>query len=333
VTRRKRRESELDEPTPAEEDVMFGIVAVGTTEAGFPFGLTLEEWRATSEQWARGAGWARAKSAIRELAERQNPGSRVEVGWVRFLGEGAFRRAWIAALDIAPDPFGFGGRVVAAVPREPMEVGDEVRWLARLARRALPFAIPRPLGATPDGIVVTSFVPGLAAPRDAWRQCVRVAAALHREPFSFDGDRSAHAERRLADLRERTHPDVVQAVAWCDRHLPQGPLVLTHGDLRPQNLLVLLGGELGVVDWQSAGPGDPAEELAVLTRGAGKPFRVAGGLSTILRAYLDAGGVAVTADEVVFYELCALARAVTGSGFEHHVATLRAVLRRATTAA
>lgn len=302
-----------------------GLVVMGETSGGAPYGLTIEEWREASERREGGAGWARAKAAIRELAERQNPAGRVEVGWVRYLEEGAFRKAWTAELDVAPDPLGFSGPVVAFLPQGEYDASAEVRWLARLCARSLPFAVPRPLGATPDGIVVTSFVRGLPAPRDRWKDCVRVAAALHRQPFSFEGDRTAHALRTLEPLRGSTHPDVVEAVAWCEQRLPRGQLVLTHGDLRPQNLLLGLEGDVGVVEWQFVGPGDPAEELATTTLWARRPS----GGPAMVQAYLDAGGVSVSVEEVVFYELCSLARRVDATAFQHEVGQLRAILRRA----
>ena len=49
--------------------------------------------------------------------------------------------------------------------------------------------------------------------------------------------------------------------------------MLLHGDLLPLNLLWgRETDELGVVDWESARIGDPAYDLAIVTRGHAKPF-------------------------------------------------------------
>ncbi|MBT3328032.1 MAG: phosphotransferase [Gemmatimonadales bacterium] len=133
----------------------------------------------------------------------------------------------------------------------------------------------------------------------------------------------------LASLRASMDPDVHEAVAWCEAHLPVGPLVLTHGDLLPQNILIDLDGSIGVIDWQFAGPGDPAADIAVLTRGVKKPFKLSSGLETVVRAYLDEGGQLLSTRDVFFHELRMVAAWVDDGGEEHYRGRLRACLRRA----
>jgi hypothetical protein len=288
----------------------------------------VEEWRQCSEVWSDGAGWARAKSAIREVAERQSPDSSIDVGPVEHLGRGLHRRAFVADLHVYPDPLELSGRMVALVPDEPGEPA-EVRWLAHLRRARLPFAVPRPLGATCDGIVVRSFLPGLPAPRDRWKDCVRAAAALHQLRIELEGDRTTRALEALQPLRRSSHPDVLEAVRWCEQHLPTGPLVLTHGDLRRQNVLLAGSGKaVGVIGWQLVGPGDPGREIAMLTRGARRPFRLGRGLASVVDAYVEAGGARVTEQDVLFHELVMVASAVHETALDHQVGQLRAMLQR-----
>lgn len=54
--------------------------------------------------------------------------------------------------------------------------------------------------------------------------------------------------------------------------------------------------------------GDPAYDLAFVTRGARRPFQTEGGLTRLLAAYEAHGGVRITATEVRVYELCLAAR-------------------------
>ena len=62
-----------DEPRPDGEDwVEYGGVLMwvaGFTEGGVPYGLGVEEFRLANERDARDAGWARAKSVLRDLLE------------------------------------------------------------------------------------------------------------------------------------------------------------------------------------------------------------------------------------------------------------------------
>ena len=317
-------------PDPREDLVDYGytqMFAVGYTEGGAPYGLTIEEWRRGSDRSSR-AGLARAKAAIRELAEQQSEDSRVEVDWVEYLGRGLFRTAYTAQLSVEPDPLGLSGQMVALVPHGPMDVSSEARWLVALCARPLPFAVPRLLGATSEGILVESLLAGREPQKNQYRPSLRIAAALHRLPLTFGSDRTTYALQHLRAVHTSTHPDVIEAVAWCEDHLPEGALVLTHGDLRPQNVRIGLKGELGAIDWQLVGPGDPAQELAVLTRGVRRPFELEGGLAAVVDAYHEAGGLPVLEEHVVFYELTMLASWVDARD-EQYAVRLKAALRRA----
>ncbi|MEI6506429.1 MAG: phosphotransferase, partial [Planctomycetota bacterium] len=78
-----------------------------------------------------------------------------------------------------------------------------------------------------------------------------------------------------------------------------------HGDLLGQNLLRSLDPEkqLGVIDWHEAQLGDPAYDLAVVTRGARKPFQAPDGLRRLLEAYGSCSNRIVTPAQVYLFEL------------------------------
>ena len=138
---------------------------------------------------------------------------------------------------------------------DPLAVG---RLLARIHRVAVPTTEPL------DGWYVEPV--GAAA----WEELVgRLAAAG--APFA----------RRLAALL----PEVLAAEA-----LLAAPtdVQLCHRDLWADNLLRTSAGELVVLDWENAGPGSPAQELALamVEFGCGEPDR----MRALHDAYVDAGG-------------------------------------------
>ena len=93
----------FDEPQPVDDgdpsyfDLDDGI-PVGYTSGGAAFGITVEEFREYSETNTPKADWVRAKNAIRDLAERQQPSAAVHVDWVTRGDVGARRTAWFANL-------------------------------------------------------------------------------------------------------------------------------------------------------------------------------------------------------------------------------------------
>lgn len=62
-----------------------------------------------------------------------------------------------------------------------------------------------------------------------------------------------------------------------------------------------------VIDFENAERGDPAQELAIVTRGIRRPFGIDGGLAKLLDEYAAAGGHVVTAADVQLYEALLLA--------------------------
>jgi aminoglycoside phosphotransferase (APT) family kinase protein len=103
------------------------------------------------------------------------------------------------------------------------------------------------------------------------------------------------------------------ALAWAKEHLPPDePAALLNGDLLGQNILIDPTDlrPFAVIDWGCAGMGDPAYDLAIVTRGVRRPFQVDGGLDRMLDSYAAArtSQPQVTREQVRFYELCLAAR-------------------------
>jgi aminoglycoside 2''-phosphotransferase len=194
----------------------------------------------------------------------------------------------------------------------------ELRLLP-LLRGRLPAAVPGPRWhaeaspGVPHGVIGYPKLPGRpvglddaggAAGEELAGQVGRFLAALHRVPLSeieaiglgrsesFDERMERLRDDTLPALRERLSGDEVRTVArWWDGFLADRRMrgyapVLMHGDVWHGNLLMDERGRLtAVLDWEDAGPGDPAEDFAAqMYLGPAFPARS-------LAAYRAAGGV------------------------------------------
>jgi len=280
-----------------------------------------------SEEMAK----ARARRVFERVLHNRFPTGDVEVrvGHVEFLSRGLTSTVFKAEVVLAPDPEGLTDAYIIRLPDEGrVQVAErfrrEERLLRQLATRKLSFRIPVVLGLAPDGdllAMVQRFVFGLPLEMNGdqgqkpWRVAGEVAAAIHGLdcaglPVSGHATRAAHAREVLAELEDSGDPLVEEAFQWGMAHLPAAESArLLHGDLMGQNLLVvpdLFTDEpepVGVIDWEYAQLGDPAYDLAILTRGVRRPFGVADGFERLLECYLEAGGFPLIANEVRLYEL------------------------------
>jgi aminoglycoside phosphotransferase (APT) family kinase protein len=100
---------------------------------------------------------------------------------------------------------------------------------------------------------------------------VELLAAIHEVPPTDLGLDDAwgprHEIERWAAVLDATKTDLDPVLAaglgWLHRNQPPAVApVLVHGDFKANNLLIGPGGELTVLDWELAHPGDPAEDLA-----------------------------------------------------------------------
>ena len=143
-------------------------------------------------------------------------------------------------------------------------------------------------------------------------QAGRALAAVHSiDPASVPGLPSADPRGRPLDVLDALHevrPVLELGARWLARSRPpMDESVVVHGDFRMGNFLVDEGGLRGVLDWELAHRGDPAEDIGWLCARAwrfGGPGRVGGfgGLDQFLTAYASAGGRTVDVDRVRWWE-------------------------------
>jgi aminoglycoside phosphotransferase (APT) family kinase protein len=166
--------------------------------------------------------------------------------------------------------------------RDPRVAEREWSTLAALARAGVP--VPRPLWLDKGGVVfgcptlVTSRLPGrgMLTSRDEadWvRQLAETLGRIHAAPLSASELEillGQHAD--LADLLERDAPppdlaklpgipEVWSAMRRWWPHLDGSVAALVHGDYWPGNTLWRYGRLTGVIDWEQARRGDPAQDV------------------------------------------------------------------------
>jgi aminoglycoside phosphotransferase (APT) family kinase protein len=345
--------------------------AMGYTSNGVPYGLSEDEMREVEAgidldrvRRERGQGFARSWSDAKDALSRtfralSSPTTKVFVGRLTCLGRGLTRRQFAAAVELTPDRASLSDTYVVGLPLEADaalegRLAAEAAVLDLLARHAVPFRVPRPVRAPGPHQTATirTFVPGveldLRAGRQPgvrpWQVVGELAAAVHQVPLkSLYGrvptftSRKDFALHQVTSLnRGRHHPDVAHAIAWAaSREPPNGVPTLIHGDLLGQNILLAPGHTPALVDWEHCAIGDPAYDLAVVTRGVKRPFQIDRGLERLLEAYGSNGGGHVAARDVHFYEVCLAAGWVCdelaskdNAMIEHATQPLQSLLRR-----
>jgi len=200
-----------------------------------------------------------------------------------------------------------------------------------------------PLPFYKDSIHADIIIPTIAA----------VAAAVHHLlPGKFSHlpafpDSRAHILKELDSLPPalfREYPAAQAAREWILTRLPANrPTAVLHGDLLPQNINC---GEnkgdwkIAVIDWEFAEIGDPAYDLAIVTRGDRKLAGKNNGLKHLVAEYRQAGGMDLTVSDVRVHELLLLMkwllesdqghrRGLTeGHSPDHYAGRLESLLRR-----
>ncbi|MDE0606310.1 MAG: phosphotransferase family protein, partial [Acidimicrobiaceae bacterium] len=142
----------------------------------------------------------------------------------------------------------------------------------------------------------------------------RELAAIHRLEMGSSGripamDDPLAVQRTLYEAFDDPHPVFDLAFRWLDqcRPRPRRPCVV-HGDFRMGNILVDSGGLAAVLDWELAYIGDPAFDLGWLVARAWRFGEVGevggvGARTELLDAYQSNGGVAVTLEELRWWEM------------------------------
>jgi aminoglycoside phosphotransferase (APT) family kinase protein len=184
----------------------------------------------------------------------------------------------------------------------------------------------RDVESEPIGMIETGL-PGYSlhghGDRSTLRIVSRVAANVHRLgiqqfPHLPSSSRTEHVMSRLAELEDdlfAEFPFAREVHDWIVAQVPSGHRsCVLHGDLLPQNLLydwptVCHEAPLvGVVDWEMARVGDPAYDLAIVSRGNRKVCGVKDGLEVLVEEYLESGGQPVSLTEIHVHELILVLR-------------------------
>ncbi|HEX4433885.1 MAG TPA: phosphotransferase family protein [Acidimicrobiales bacterium] len=253
---------------------------------------------------------------------------------LRRLSGGASRVTSAFELQTAAD----GNRpLIVQMDRGGRSQGGRVRMEGALLRAAAAAGVPVPavvaLGdGEGDGLgtswLVVEYLQGETIPRKILRdeewatarsaltgQAGRALAAIHAiDPASVAGLPRADPlgdPLPLLDALGEVRPALELGVRWLAAHRPEsGPRVTVHGDYRIGNFLVGPDGLRGVLDWELAHTGDPAEDIGWLCAPAwrfGGSGEVGGfgRLPELLAAYRAAGGQGMTPARVRWWQVYA----------------------------
>jgi aminoglycoside phosphotransferase (APT) family kinase protein len=144
-------------------------------------------------------------------------------------------------------------------------------------------------------------------------QCAGALAAIHTiDPGAIDGLPTADPlgdPLPFLDALGEARPALELGVRWLDRHRPAaGPRVTVHGDFRMGNFLVGPEGLRGVLDWELAHAGDPAEDIGWLCApawrfGGSDEVGGFGSMEELLASYAAVGGEAMDRDRVHWWQV------------------------------
>lgn len=300
------------------------VWAVDFTAGGAPIGLTLEEMR---EMEAGRAGWGRAKRVL----ERAFAGyGVVEIGRVRKVGEGLSHQVFAAYVEVRADAGARSGAYAVSLPSrwaDPERLADpprEAALLDRVAAETQALRVPHIVAVVPtdDGdIVVRRYLEGIPLDLRAghqpgvrpWEIVGEVAATVHGVDVAGLATLAGYPTRREHALAEIAVlgdlPELREAEGWALANAPPDePSSLLHGDLLGQNILLHPDEPHAVIDWEAAMLGDPAYDLAIVTRGVRRPFQIDRGLERLLDAYAKCAPARITASAVHLHELCLAGR-------------------------
>ncbi len=274
-------------------------------------------------------GWAEAKSLLdTALRQRLGDSATIEIGRVKHLGKGLSRRGFMAHAEVDGHP-DWSRDYVVLRPLHDAEAycgqgpEHEAKVLTGLAEADFPLRVPEWIATLDDEgqpALIETAVHGMALDLrigrqgsvKPWQIVAAVAAAVHSvDTARFDGlkgfpTRRQHAEAEMAVFDDLDKPLIRDVQAWTVEHLPPAtPSVLLHGDLLSQNIRLPFDDQrLGLIDFDRAQLGDPAYDLAIVTRGSQQPFKAKHGLRLLLDDYAALDGQELTAEQVYLHELC-----------------------------
>lgn len=119
----------------------------------------------------------------------------------------------------------------------------------------------------------------------------------------------ARYDQLYRQLAPEPHPVIELALRWVATRIPAGPRrTLVHGDYRIGNVIFGPEGVRAILDWELAHEGDPMEDLGWMCVkawrfGSRLPVGGVGEREALFHAYEDAGGGAVDAAAVHWWEV------------------------------
>lgn len=309
---------------------------------------------------------AALENALTQIAQRLDPAARGIEALQRLSG-GASQETWAFRLS--------GGNSEDLILRRAPDVkrsggmGIGMAAEAQVIRRAVDAGVPAPrilYELTPQDCIGCGFIMpriegetlphriqrnGEFAPARAGfaRQAGEILAKIHRTdmtdlPISVQTPRDV-----LADLDARhtacgdLRPVFSLALRWLAENAPKaGEPKLVHGDFRMGNLMLGPEGIRSVLDWELASIGDPHADMGWLCMeswrfGAADPVGGLGSKTDLFAGYEAAGGAAIDASAVRWWEVLAAlrwgviieemgswVRAGTDTSVERHVIARRA---------
>ncbi len=233
------------------------------------------------------------ETLVRDLAEQLPDLLGVPVGVERasLIMGGASKEAWVVDARTEEERVELFVRRAAGgvIYSETLSLEQEYRVLRTAHERGV--KAPKPYGYLEDLAGREAFVmerlegesigrrlvqrPEFEAARHMLpRQMAEELPKIHAIPFDelppLPGARERPAEahvvktlERELDALEEPHPAIRLGLLWLCENPPRSHgIVLNHGDFRVGNLIVDGHGMLGVIDWEFAHLGDPAEDLA-----------------------------------------------------------------------
>lgn len=294
---------------------------------------------------------APVRSALAEFIRRSAGAERAVVHAMERLSGGAIQENW--GLDVAIEGGAAPGRHGLVVRSDaPSRVAeshsrvDEFRILKAVHRAGV--NVPEPLWVCDDpGVIGRPFyivrrVPGYAAGHRVVRDpapgggsgevlAARLGEELARihaltpdnapELDFLPRPRPTPALERIARYRRQldqlpdVHPVLEWGLRWCEMRAPKGEeLVLVHRDFRTGNYMIDDSGVTAILDWEFAGWGEPAEDIAWFCARCwrfGAYDKEAGGIAPrepFYRAYEQASGRRIDPAAVHFWEVMAHVR-------------------------
>jgi len=208
-------------------------------------------------------------------------------------------------------------RILQVVHRHGLPVPEPIFELAPEDGLERGFAMTCIAGETLPKTLLTD--PNYADARQRFAaQTGEIFARLHAIPVAEVPFLAASADSRdpLAaqvaryDSYGEYHPAIDVGIRWLERHRPPArPARLIHGDYRVGNLLLDATGIVGVLDWECAHQGSPAEDFGWVCLRSwrfGRIERPVGGMGQrgeLQAAYTANGGEAPGEDEVLWWEV------------------------------